>query len=222
MKYLKYTFIILGLGLLASCEYIESPDSTANVSSGFITFPALTLEGESFILLNVGASYEDPGYTATLGVDDITDQVDVTGDAVDTGKPGYYVVRYSVSTTNELGNDQTVTVLREIIVQGGDVDDLDLSGQYQGAGFGSSIVTVAKIGRGLYTADKALASGNNIAVSFYHVGGDLLAIPDQPGPFGNMNTASPGTDASLTPTGFQWSIFIGCCGVFGPITFDRI
>ncbi len=221
MKLYNYLFFIAAFGMLASCDLVESPDDTANVNEGFITFPALTLAGDAFIIIAQGDSYEDPGFSASLGVDDITDQVTVTGE-VDPNTVGFYVIRYSVETENELGNTQTVTRTREVMVRGDDIDNVDLAGQYQGAGFGSHSVTVTQIGRGYYNADKALASGNNISINFYHVGGDILAVADQPGPFGNMNTSTPGTGASLTATGFQWTIFIGCCGNFGPITFDRL
>ena len=221
MKLLKYTFVFLVFGMMYSCELVESPNDTENVSEGFITFPALTLEGSSFILLDVGGDYSDPGYKASLGTDDITDQVVVSGD-VDPNTPGLYPVNYSVETTNELGNDQTVVVTRSILVQDPAVEAVDLSGSYQGSGFGSDIATVVKTGLGQYTCDKLLASGNNIAVTFYHAGGNTLAIVDQQGPFGNMNTTTPGTSASLTSDGFEWTVFIGCCGNFGPINFVKL
>ncbi len=221
MKNIKYLFLLLLTISLGACDYLRSPDDTEIVSKGFITFPNLILTGDSFIQLSEGDDYAESGFSASLGTADITDDVVVSGN-VDPSKAGLYVVSYSIETVNELDETQTVTAVRSILVQSSDVDDVDLAGQYQGSGFGSQIATVVKIGRGAYTIDKLLASGNNIGVTFYHVGGNILSIPDQPGPFGNVNTTSPNTSAMITDNGFEWTAFIGCCGNFGPITFVKL
>lgn len=64
--------------------------------------PSLILNDESIIYLSVGAKYVEPGYVAIDNCDgNITDQVLVSG-AVDTKKPGTYVLIYSVK--DEEGN----------------------------------------------------------------------------------------------------------------------
>ena len=64
--------------------------------------PSLILNDESIIYLSVGAKYVEPGYVAIDNCDgNITDQVLVSG-AVDTKKPGTYVLTYSVK--DEEGN----------------------------------------------------------------------------------------------------------------------
>jgi hypothetical protein len=103
------------------------------------------------------------------------------------------------------------------------ISSTDLSGNYIGTGFSAnpSVATVTKVGEGWYTINRILSSGNNIGAVFAHVGGNDLVIPDQPGPFGNINTTAAGTNATITPGGFNWTVFIGCCGNFGPIDFVK-
>lgn len=75
--------------------------------------PILTLLGNSSVLLEVGATYQDAGATAKDDVDgDLTSQISVDN-PVDTSKPGLYVVTYAVS--DSAGNaatpvSRTVTV----------------------------------------------------------------------------------------------------------------
>ena len=78
-----------------------------------------------------------------------------------------------------------------------------------------------------YAIDKALASGNNLGIFFALVGGggnevpEKIVVPSQASRFGTVNSTSDNTNAQLNDDGFQWSIFISCCGVFGPIIFTR-
>ena len=53
------------------------------------------MNGESFVKVNVGGSFNDPGCVATMGGEDVTDQIQVNSN-VDTSKPGFYNVNYVV------------------------------------------------------------------------------------------------------------------------------
>ena len=60
--------------------------------------PVITLTGASSINLNVGDTYTEQGATATDNVDgDITANIVIAGDTVDTNTVGSYVVTYNVS-----------------------------------------------------------------------------------------------------------------------------
>lgn len=79
--------------------------------------PQLTLKGDMKIILTVGDTYVEPGYTATDDMDgDITAQVQLSG-TVNTAVAGTYAIRYMVK--DSYGNENTV--FRTIIVrkQGG-------------------------------------------------------------------------------------------------------
>jgi hypothetical protein len=231
MKNIKYLFFIL-LGITtASCEFLESPDDTANVQEGFITFPALSLEGDQYVTILVDGTFEDPGAVATLGKEDITGEIEVSGE-VDASTPGVYVLDYSVSVVNELDEVSSASQQRYVAVITESVADVDLSGTYNGdgtavAGTWNQAATVTPISGAWYRTDKALASGNNLSIFFALVGDpgenqqERIIVPNQLSGFGFVNTTSPDTFAELINGGFQWTLFISCCGNFGPIIFTR-
>ena len=216
---------LTGLGILmVSCEYFVAPDETLDVQTGEILFPSITLMGEQYMTFETGTitAFDDPGVEATLGADNISEQVEVSG-TVDVNTPGVYTIIYSVTTINALDQESTVTASRFINISSEDVSTVDLSGNYLGTGFSGAPTPkpVTKLTTGWYRVTDVLGSGNAIAGVFAHVGGNQLVLPDQPGPFGNINTTSDGTYANLTATGFEWVVYIDCCGNFGPIVWTK-
>ena len=82
-----------------------NPDTTA---------PVITLIGASSISLTVGDIYTEQGATATDNIDgDITANIIIGGDVVDTNSTGTYVVTYNVSDT---AGNAAVEVTRTITV----------------------------------------------------------------------------------------------------------
>ena len=106
-KNLLYSMILmLATMFVTSCE----KDSTEGLT--FVTYyPTLTLEGESIITFPKGSPYQDPGYSATLQGEDVTDQVEVSSN-VNTSQSGLYSVTYSI--TNEDGFAKTAS--RQVLV----------------------------------------------------------------------------------------------------------
>lgn len=106
-KNLLYSMILmLAVIFTTSCE----KDSTEGLT--FITYyPTLTLEGESIVTSPKGSPYQDPGYSATLQGEDVTDQVEVTSN-VNTNESGLYSVTYSI--TNADGFAKTAS--RQVLV----------------------------------------------------------------------------------------------------------
>ena len=195
------------------------------IASGLIRYPSITLnEGSSLALVAGEDSYQELGAVALLGADDISNQLVIDGvENIDASTPGVYPVNYSVTITTELEQELTVTETRYVIVTSDDISDVDLSGDYIGSGFSASplTMTVTKLGNGWYRIPDVLSSSNGIAATFAHLGGNVLVIPNQPGPFGDLNTTSDGANATITATGFRWTVYIDCCGLFGPINFVR-
>lgn len=220
MTKLKYILILLILTIgFGSCDRdLESEGLT----EGVIRFPSIIMNGDEVISLKVGDTYQDEGAKALLGTDDITGQLTTEGN-VDTSVPGVYLLDYSVSVVNELDEQSSVSATRFVIVTAEDAINTDLSGDYKGTGFSANpkVVRVTKLLDGYYNIEDVLSSGNGISVNFAHVGGNEIIIPDQTTGFGNVNTTSPGTAATLTPEGFTWTVFISCCGNFGPVTFVK-
>jgi hypothetical protein len=88
--------------------------SQAMSSGGDNTPPVITLNGEATINLNVGDMFTDPGATATDNVDgDISGNIMVGGDMVDTNSPGTYVITYNVS---DAAGNAAAEVTRTVIV----------------------------------------------------------------------------------------------------------
>lgn len=106
MKKIAYLIAFVFTLTLISC----GEDSTAGLTH--ITYYAeLTLEGESTLYLDKGDTFVEPGYTATMNGEDVTDQVTVTSN-VDTSTSGVYTISYSI--VNDDGFYSTAT--RKVIV----------------------------------------------------------------------------------------------------------
>jgi hypothetical protein len=90
--------------------------------------PVITLIGDTVMRVTRGSAFKEPGYTATDDVSgDITGDVVISGDVVDTGKPGTYTILYDVS--DEAGNaadqvQRTVIVYASSSGSGGGGPDL--------------------------------------------------------------------------------------------------
>ena len=91
-------------------------NGTVNVAAD--QAPVITLNGDAAVTLNVGEAYADAGATALDDRDgDLTADIVVGGDAVDTDTPGTYVITYNVADSS--GNAAT-EVTRTVTVE--DVD----------------------------------------------------------------------------------------------------
>lgn len=218
LKYIAYT--VFFSALIFACE--RNLDSEG-ITAGIISYPAMTFNGDEWTYVVIGEdTFTDPGVVATLGTEDITDQVVTSGTADDT-TPGVYLITYTVSTENELGEASTVTLTRIVAVVSSDADNTDLSGSYIGTGFSSSPSTVAvtKLDNGFYNIEDVLSSSNGISADFAYTDGTEIVIPSQSTSFGTVNTTTSGASASTTADGFEWTVYISCCGLYGPITFVK-
>jgi hypothetical protein len=123
-KNIIYAMLLaLGVITLASC------DKDTEGLSRITTYAVLEMNGESFMKVNVGGSFNDPGCVATMGGEDVTDQIQVNSN-VDTSKPGFYNVNYVVY--NEDGFPASAS--RTVMV----VDPNNFAGVYLGESeFGS-------------------------------------------------------------------------------------
>ena len=89
-KNIIYAMLLaLGVITLASC------DKDTEGLSRITTYAVLEMNGESFVKVNVGGSFNDPGCVATMGGEDVSDQIQVNSN-LDTSKPGFYNVSYVV------------------------------------------------------------------------------------------------------------------------------
>ena len=99
----------LALGMmtlgLTSCSEDEQHTDTR-----ITTFANIELFGDEFIVMNVGDTFEEPGYKATEGTSDITSKVIING-TVDTSVGGFYDIVYTVKNKDNFAIDATRTVM---------------------------------------------------------------------------------------------------------------
>lgn len=115
MKILKYlAFSALVAFSLTSC------DKTTEGLTDTLYYPVITVDGDNPVLLTVGDTFVDPGYSADLNGEDYTDKVEIVS-SVDTSKPGFYTVSYSVANPEGF----TATESRQVWVNNpGHFDDI--------------------------------------------------------------------------------------------------
>ena len=89
----KNIFYIMALALLTfgftACE--KQSENKTKITA----YAVIELEGEAFEIVALNSSYTEPGYSAVMNGEDVTDQVVVTG-AVDVTKSGIYTPIYTV------------------------------------------------------------------------------------------------------------------------------
>lgn len=89
-------------------------------------YPVFNIAGGNTVAWQLGDSWVDPGYAATLNGEDVTAKVEVISD-VDTETPGIYNIDYVF--TNEDGFEGSVS--RTVVVYDiANASDLDIAGTY--------------------------------------------------------------------------------------------
>jgi hypothetical protein len=108
-KNLLYTMLFA----LVTFTFASCGDDESEGKSRFTFYPTIELEGDSYMVIDKGSTYQEPGYTSMLNGEDVSAQVMVTG-SVDTSKSGVYTLTYS-TIKNEDGfgasTSRTVVVL---------------------------------------------------------------------------------------------------------------
>ncbi|MBR9913481.1 MAG: DUF5011 domain-containing protein [Algicola sp.] len=211
--------------LPTACEtftYGEVEDYTVNIegSGPDIIAPIITLNGASTINLNLGDTYTELGATATDDVDgDISANIVIGGDVVDSNTVGTYVVTYNVSdAAGNAANEvvRTVNVLPDttapvITLNGASTIDLNLGDTYTELGataidnvdgdisgdiiIGGDVVDSNTVGTYLVTYNVSDAAGNAASevIRTVNVNSDTQA-PTAPTNLTASNTTQTTTD----------------------------
>ncbi|WP_418696340.1 BT_2262 family domain-containing protein [Bacteroides sp.] len=104
-KLLYMMMFALAVFTLTGCD-----DSTSGMTR-ITYYPELTLDGATTIYLDKGEAFVEPGYSAVMNGEDVTDDVKVTS-TVDTSKSGIYTVSYSIVNADGFSS----TSSRKVIV----------------------------------------------------------------------------------------------------------
>jgi hypothetical protein len=156
-------FTLSLLIILVACNKNDINNTSDRVGiSRVVFFPAIKTNGQRLIIINQGATFTDPGATATLnGV-----ATPFTVNTVNTNVPGVYDLTYTA--TNPQGF--TATDWRTVVVIGNDVTTHDYSGRYLRAATGV-ISTWTKTASGQYIVDNpggaAVGAGYKVVVVNY-------------------------------------------------------
>lgn len=90
---------------MSSCD----DDSTAGMTR-ITYYPELTLEGATKLYLDKGTSYVEPGYSAELNGENVTDQVNVVSN-VNTANSGVYSISYTIVNADGFSKSASRTVI---------------------------------------------------------------------------------------------------------------
>lgn len=148
-------FLAVALALLfVSCE-----KESAGVTK-ITYYPVFSIKGDNPLVVTIGNSFVDPGFSATMAGKDITDKVEVSSN-VDTNTMGVYTVSYSA--TNEDGYSYAAS--RKVIVANpGHVDNVYSADSKMGSRHYEGCITVITLDpQGYYVID-------DLCGGFYYYG----------------------------------------------------
>ncbi len=165
------TFAVIAATLftgLCSCQKLTTEGVTR-----ITYYPILTLEGESTVFLDKGATFVEPGYYAELNGEDVTSKVEVKSN-INSAVSGVYSVNYSILNEDGFASNAS----RKIVVL--DSNDpvegiymVDKTSERNGTYYGGYEVLIIGQGNGNYSVEDLLGGwywmragyGTNYAMS---------------------------------------------------------
>lgn len=152
MKKIFY-FVIAAVALVFATTACEK---TSEGLTGITYYPVITLQGDSYMVIDKGSAFADPGFTAELNGEDYSSEVSVSSN-VDTSKSGIYNVSYSA--TNEDGFSAIVNRTVVVLDPNDPVEgfyNVDPSSDRNGTKYGNYSVLILGEGDGVYSVDDLL------------------------------------------------------------------
>ena len=147
MKNIKY----LAMGALVALS-LTSCDKDTEGLTDVLYYPVITLDG-GYVAIPLGGTYVEPGYSAALGSEDLTDQVEVTNN-INPQQLGRYQVRYSVMSPEGFSASESRYVY---VATPGQVQNLYFGeSQYGSRHYYNAPIKVMDNGDGTYTIDDIL------------------------------------------------------------------
>lgn len=163
--------------LFAACS--KDTDDVSKLVT--VSYPEVTLKGESIVTLQVGAAYTDAGATVK---DDITGQTsDLTpaDSNVDPSAPGLYLVQFLAANANgyEASKTRVVTVTSV-------TNSIDYSGNYVRSN--GQICVITKIDNGVYQLNNpgGAPGADDVIIYMVEAGPGTFVAPAQPSVVGSF------------------------------------
>ena len=161
--------ILFASSLFTSCE----SDSTSDVSK-VTNYPVISLNGESLIILDQGATYTEEGGTALEGETEIDLNIEGT---VNTSVPNVYKITYSAINVDGFPASKT----RTIIVLSTAPSTINLEGTF--VRNGTNINNITRLSDRKYSCDNAAGfttdDENNLNLVFYNIDDTKIYAPYQ-------------------------------------------
>jgi len=116
---------------------------------GITYYPDIELEGDNPLVVQLGASYVEPGFTVTLNGEDITSNATVSS-TVDTSAPGIYSVTYSAVNADGFSGSATRNVY---VLNPGGIDNVYMSATVYGTRSYNVPFIIKKASDGVYEVE---------------------------------------------------------------------
>ena len=169
MKKIFY-FVIAAVALVLATTACEK---TSEGLTGITYYPVISLQGDSYMVVDKGSAFVDPGFIAELNGEDYSSQVSVNSN-VNTAKSGIYTVSYSA--TNEDGFSATVNRTVVVLDPNDPIEGFyltDTSCNRNGTAYGICYeILIIGEGDGVYSVDDLLAGWYAIRAGY----GDSYAM----------------------------------------------
>ena len=157
---MKKNILFMTMLAMAGFTLSSCSDKETEGTSRITTYAVLELNGDAYETVQLGSSYNDPGCTAKMGDEDVTDKI-VTDGAVNTNKLGYYDLSYRVINADGFAATASRTVA--VVDKANFASPYFAESQYGSRHFYNAPIAIEDNGDGTYTIE-------DLAGGFYSYG----------------------------------------------------
>ena len=171
-----------GIAAVALVCATTACEKTSEGLTGITYYPVISLQGDSYMIVDKGAAFADPGFTAELNGEDYSSKVNISSN-VNTSKSGVYTVSYSA--TNDDGFSATVNRTVVVLDPNDPVEGFyttDASCNRNGTAYGNTFeILIIGEGDGVYSVDDLLAGWYAVRAGYgasYAMQGEIAIAAD--------------------------------------------
>ena len=157
---MKKNILFMTMLAMAGFTLSSCSDKETEGTSRITTYAVLELNGDAYETVQLGSSYNDPGCTAKMGDEDVTDKI-VTDGAVNTNELGYYDLSYRVINADGFAATASRTVA--VVDKANFASPYFAESQYGSRHFYNAPIAIEDNGDGTYTIE-------DLAGGFYSYG----------------------------------------------------
>ena len=172
MRSIKWLLMICIFFLAAGCEKTETFNNTPEkVGNSRVTFfPTFSMQGDRYVSVVKGETFNDPGVTAKEGSADLT--VNISG-AVNASQVGVYDLVYSATNKDGFSSSVTRTIA---VLPSAEAEGVNIAGSYVYKANTAYQSTITKLAPGFYLTDNVWGA-STIPSYIITVDGNNLVLP---------------------------------------------